>query len=156
MTTTERQPGLSEFEQQMYDHLLNHVRIEDEVLQGYAALADSVKAGYVRFLLDLIGEDEHRHHGLFLQWADTIKAMGRLEEGSIPVITRTPEAAELIPMFEAFIKTEHDDLKELKALSKEVKDFKDTTLWELLIEMMELDTQKHIKILTFLRDHTES
>ena len=32
---------------------------------------------------------------------------------------------------------------------------KDTSLWSLLVDLMERDTQKHIAILTFARNHTD-
>ena len=41
------------------------------------------------------------------------------------------------------------DPRELKKLQKELRDVKDTTLWSLLVDLMQRDTEKHIAILDF-------
>ena len=41
----------------------------------------------------------------------------------------------------------------LRGLAKQLKDVKDTTLWHLLVELMEADTAKHIRILEFIKGH---
>jgi bacterioferritin (cytochrome b1) len=52
------------------------------------------------------------------------------------------------------INRERADLKELKKLQKDVSDLKDTTLWSLLVELMQRDTDKHIAMLRFVQTHT--
>jgi hypothetical protein len=49
---------------------------------------------------------------------------------------------------------EREDLQELKRLRKELRDTKDVTLWSVLVELMELDTTKHITTLRFVERHT--
>ena len=48
---------------------------------------------------------------------------------------------------------EEQDLCELKALRRDLRDVKDTTLWDLLVELMQRDTDKHIAILRFAHSH---
>jgi hypothetical protein len=50
---------------------------------------------------------------------------------------------------------ERADLRELKDLSKRLKELDKVTLWGLLIELMVDDTKKHIKILEFIRDRSK-
>jgi erythromycin esterase-like protein len=50
------------------------------------------------------------------------------------------------------LEVEREDAKELKALRREIDKVEDTAWWDILIEAMELDTKKHIKILEFIRD----
>ena len=48
---------------------------------------------------------------------------------------------------------EREDAKDFDRLEREFKDVRDTTLWGLLIKMMEMDTAKHLEILEFVRKH---
>jgi hypothetical protein len=50
---------------------------------------------------------------------------------------------------------ERDDAKELKRLAKSLRDLRETTLWVLLVELMQADTAKHIKILSFIHDRAD-
>ena len=50
---------------------------------------------------------------------------------------------------------EKTDKRGRKRLAYEVKDFKDTTLWELMLEIMRADNAKHRMILKFIRDHAK-
>jgi hypothetical protein len=61
--------------------------------------------------------------------------------------------AEVLEVTERLLEREEGDLLELKRLRKELSDVKDTTLWGLLVELMERDTDKHIAILRFARRH---
>jgi hypothetical protein len=51
----------------------------------------------------------------------------------------------------SFFDNEERDIAELKRLKRELRDVKDTSLWELLVELMQRDTEKHIAILKFVR-----
>ncbi len=64
-----------------------------------------------------------------------------------------PVEPEVREATEEFLRLEKEDARELKRLAKELRDAKDTTIWHLLVTLMEADTAKHIHILTFLRDH---
>ena len=50
---------------------------------------------------------------------------------------------------------EHEkaDEKELDRLQRELRDVSGTTLWGLLVELMQRDTDKHIAVLTFVKKH---
>jgi hypothetical protein len=61
----------------------------------------------------------------------------------------------VIDVTERLIEVEQSDAKELKTIAKELKDVYDTTLWGLLIELMQDDTAKHVKILRFIRDRAK-
>ncbi len=52
------------------------------------------------------------------------------------------------------VRREQEDLGELKKLQRTVRDLKDTTLWSLLVNLMRHDTEKHIDMLRFVREHT--
>lgn len=156
METGERPVGLSEWEERLYDHLRGHVASESALLHRYDELAKQ-ETGHVRFLLELIGEDEARHHRLFEQWVDTIKVLPLIAPaGGLPELVREQDPKALSAAVDELLAVEHDDTRHLRQLRKELKDYRDTTIWLLLVELMESDTQKHIKILEFLRDHAKA
>ena len=61
----------------------------------------------------------------------------------------------LVAALDDLLAVEKDDAQQLKTLEKSLKDVRHTTVWPLLVELMEMDTRKHIKILEFLREHAE-
>ena len=111
----------------------------------------------VRFTLDLIAEDEGRHHRLYDEWARTVREMVLVTEpgDAVPDLTREPDPDRLVAAVDDLLAVEKDDAQQLKVLEKSLKDVRHTTVWPLLVELMEMDTRKHIKILEFLREHAQ-
>lgn len=64
------------------------------------------------------------------------------------------DAREVLAVTERLLKREKE-ASELKQLRRELHDVRDTTLWDLLIDLMQRDTDKHIAILHFVQKHTE-
>lgn len=159
MTTTDRIVGASIWEQEMYDHLSAHGQIEGEILEAYADLAaDEDRSPAFRYLAAMILEDERRHHQTFEDLAEAIRAMGELRSDDLPIprvsgLRHDKEA--VLALTERLLSVERGDAKELKRLAKELKTFEDTTLWVLLLDLMRHDTDKHIKILKFIRDRAK-
>ena len=79
MTTNEIPTGLSVWEQDVYQLLIDHVAKESQVVDQYDELLEG-STDHVRFLLELIVEDELRHHALYDQWAATFKSFGSFVE----------------------------------------------------------------------------
>ena len=40
-------------------------------------------------------------------------------------------------------------------MARELHGVKDTTMWHLLVRLMEMDTSKHLEILQFVRKHAK-
>jgi len=154
--STDTDAGLSLWEQSLYHHLVGHIAAEAEALAGQTALEERA-SGWVRFVLKMIGEDEARHHELFEQWAASVAAMGELREApdGIPYVRPVPDADEIRPAVEALLAVEKADERALHELHEELRDVKDTTLWDLLVGQMMLDNRKHQRMLRFLLDHLE-
>ena len=154
MQLEDRPTGLSVWEEDLYGLLMDHVRDESDVLARYEALSKA-STGHVQFLLDLIAEDEARHHRLFERWAGTIRDMGLLMESDdvVPGLVREPDPEGLVAAVDELLAVERRDAHQLKALDKQLKDVRRTTVWPLLVDLMALDTEKHIRILEFLRHH---
>lgn len=148
--------GASAWEQKLYDHLVNHVENERDLLVAYQQAAAESHSEAFRYLAALIIEEELRHHRMFSELADSLRTdvEVRPEHPAVPRLDRWGADPEyLVELTEKLLEREHQDAAELRGLSKDLRDLKDTTLWQLLVRLMEADTQKHIEILSFVRKH---
>lgn len=146
-------PTGSPLEESLLEHLEAHLANEREVLAAYVDLAESAPDEWVRYLAALIVDDERRHHQRFVElrnrilsdvtWADT--------RPQTPQVTVAKERDALLREVSRAIDVERRDAVDLRRLRRLVAPMKDTSLLALMIEVMELDTQKHVKILEFIR-----
>jgi len=148
--------GASVWEQELYDHACDHVAAEGAILEEYQRLAeDQSGSPAFRYLANLILADERRHHQVFNDLAESIRQMGelRLEDEPIPGLHGLRSDRERInAATERLLAAERADAAQLKQFAKRLKEVRETTLWGLLVELMQDDTAKHIKILSFIRD----
>lgn len=149
--------GASVFEQELYDHVSSHVEDEVATLRAYQAQAEQSESKAFAFLAAMILEDERRHHQMLADLAKTIEVSAELSNAPtpIPYLDLHKDREAILAATEELLAIEKADQKELKRLAKEVKDFKDTTLWELMLEIMQADNAKHRMILKFIRDHAK-
>lgn len=147
--------GASVFEQELYDHVSAHVDDELESLQAYERLAGSTDSQAFAFLAQLILRDERRHHQMLQDLAKTIQVSAELsrETAPIPYLDLYKDWQAILAATEQLLAVEEEDEKELKRLAREITDFKDTTLWALMLRIMDADNAKHRMILKFIRDH---
>ena len=141
--------GASVWEQDIYDYACDHVATEGALLEDYQQLAeDQSGSPAFRYLANLILADERRHHQLFNDLAESIRQMAemRLEDEPIPSLHGLRADRERISSATERL---------LKQFAKMLKDVRDTTLWGLLVELMQDDTSKHIKILSFISERAE-
>ncbi len=147
--------GASIWEQEIYDHLGRHVETEQEVLEEYAAAAAETDSEAFKYLVSLIIDDERRHHERFAELASTLRSSVTWDsEPAVPRLAQWgPLPERVVAASERLLAAEHADARELRELVQKLKVVKDTTLWQLLVRLMEHDTAKHIMILEFVRDH---
>lgn len=157
MTSPQPVPyGLSVFEEKLYDHLADHVASEAGLIASYQDLAqapDTPEA--VHYLLGLVVEDEQRHHRMIREIATALGEGIAWKKGddAVPNLPHGKPLPDLEEVTKRFLAAERADRKQLRSLKKELRPFRDTTMWSLLVEVMELDTEKHIRLLTFIQDH---
>ena len=148
--------GASSWEDALYVHLTTHEQNEKEMLTDYKAAAESSPSHAFRYLSALILEDEIRHHRAFRDLASALKTNVELS-GEVPAVPNIGnwggDAASIVSLTETLLKRERADAKELRQLAAELKGFKQKSLWQLLIKLMEMDTAKHIEILKFVKRH---
>ncbi len=151
--------GTRQWEEDIYQHVAAHGQIEVEILEQYRALAnDEQTSPGFRYLARMILEDEERHHRIFDDLAETLRQIGIDTPDPSPIPSLRGFHADRLriqPVTERLLEVERDDRRELKDLAKRLKDFDNTTIWGLLIELMLDDTKKHIKILKFISDRSK-
>lgn len=150
--------GASHWERDIYGHLTEHIIMEQALLEEYVNAAAQTESKALAYLINLLVEDERRHHSLFKQLAQSLKSTAELNRQSpdVPGMDLGREnRADVLEVTGRLLDREESDKRELKRLQKEVSDVKDTTLWGLLIELMERDTDKHIAILRFVHEHAK-
>ncbi len=148
--------GLSVFEEKLHSHLTDHMSSEAELVSSYRELAESpATPDAARYLLRLVVDDEQRHHRIIAEIATAIGEgiAWRNDADTVPNMPQGKPLPNLEDVTKRFLASERADRKELRSLRKELRPFRDTTMWSLLIEVMELDTEKHIRLLNFIRDH---
>lgn len=155
--TDESSAGPSPWDRQLHAHLRGHVETERAILEKYAEVAERTDSKAFRYLVNLLIDEEVRHHRHFNEMADSLEtqALMKREEPDIPYMDfHRADRAAVLEGAKELLENEERDIGELKRLQRDLRDLKDTTLWGLLVELMERDTEKHIAILKFVRDHT--
>ena len=159
MTDTPMSPpvGASVWERDLYNHLATHVENESSVLKEYAAAAEKTDSKAFAYLVNLLIDDERRHHGTFAALASSLKTEAELggAEPEIPYLDLDrADRAQVRELSERLLEREKADAKELKQLHGQLRGVKDTSLWDLLVSNMRRDTDKHIEVLEFVLRHT--
>jgi hypothetical protein len=151
--------GTKEWEDDIYEHVSTHGQVEGEILDEYQQLAnDEDMSPAFRYLARVILNDEVRHHRIFDDLAATMRAQRNhdYEEPPIPSLSGFhADRVRIKRVTDDLLRIEREDLRELKKLSKKLKELRKVSLWSFLIELMLDDTKKHIKILEFIRDRAE-
>jgi rubrerythrin len=155
--TTKPLRGASPWERDLWTHLTSHVETERGLLEEYSAVAERSPSKAFSYLVKLLIEDEIRHHRLFTELAKSLRTEAELsrEDPVVPYMDFVQaDRTAVLDATKQLITNEEQDARELKRLQHELREVKDTTLWSLLVDLMQRDTQKHIAILRFVRKHS--
>jgi rubrerythrin len=148
--------GASVWEDDLYRHLSTHLAAEIDLLTAYKDAAEESNSAAFRYLANLIIEDEKRHHRVFEELANALRSDVEMRpvEPSVPDMAGFGDMPQtVIELTGSLLAREEEDAAELRHLSRQLRDVRDTTLWQLLVKIMELDTEKHAEILRFVRKH---
>jgi hypothetical protein len=148
-----RATGASVTMRELVELLAKHGSDEGRILAEYERVSASATDPAARYLIDLIVNDERRHHRMLVELATAMAwgTLGGVETSVPPLGWRLDE--ELTAATRTLRKFEEEDLHELQALRKRLRPFEDTTLWGLMVQIMVLDTKKHATILKFFERH---
>ncbi len=145
--------GTTDRERALIELLAEHGAGEGELLAAYERLEDSVDSPAIRYLIQLVMDDERRHHRVLgeianaIAWGDHAAPIGTHRTPPLGAVHDDPELRDATRDLLAF---EHRDVQALRALREAFRDAQDTTIWALLIDLMILDTKKHARILEFI------
>ena len=151
-----RRPPGSASDEAAIAHLSRHVDDEQAILAEYRTLLEESPDKYVCYLIGLILEDEVRHHQLLTEMLHRLESdvAWSTIEPSVPWIRSPREPKALRDATRRFIAIERRDRAQLRHLKRELRRSHTVSLLPLVVELMELDTGKHLRILKFLRSST--
>lgn len=148
----------------LLDAIERHALAEEDALEQYRYVSAVSRDPVIALVMRLILEDEERHHGLLkrmeaslrdaLEWTHSPNA---LPTAGMP---QAPVAQELAEAVRFLIDEEHTSARYMRELGRQERHIS-AGLHTLLLEMMALDSEKHAKLLGFVRDrlsgrsHTE-
>jgi len=130
-----------------------HEGHEGKFLLQYKELVKQTGNPLIKFLLQLIVSDEEKHHAVSHAMLSTLKGdlnWTKPEDALRGLYNLGAEKDKLLEVTEGFIEVERTGIKEYKKLIKESKGYYHD-LFVLLFQSMVHDSEKHIKILEFLR-----
>jgi len=143
---------LSEAERLARDFEAHEIE-ESRFLARYKEVAAKSRNRMVRFLLQLIVADEERHHATTQAIASTLQADLEWSEPASPLhdlYDLDGEKSRLLQVTDDFIRSEKKGIKRYKELIKASRGYY-RDLFVLLLQGKARDSEKHIKILAFLR-----
>jgi hypothetical protein len=134
----------------MIDH---HRREEGALLESYERIAEDSSSPGLSYLVNLILEDERRHHRLLAEIAHAI-VWGGIPNARPAVPQMVEGAADdaLVAQTKVLLASEKRDRTELRRLRRRLRSYTGT-MWPLLIDLMLLDTDKHTRILRYVLKH---
>jgi hypothetical protein len=152
MTERSTPQGLSQSERELFEHFSSHGQTEGAILAEYGRMVADADADWISYIGNLILEEETRHHRFFEELANALRAGVERDVGPVvPFVTTVANPHELLGVTERLLEAEAHDARELKRLARKLRDRKGFSLWPLLIELMQRDTDKHRLILGFMR-----
>jgi rubrerythrin len=152
--TDESARGPSSWERDLWKHLTSHVESERGLLEEYSQIANDSESDALRYLAKLLVEDEIRHHRLFSELADSLESEALFKKGepSVPYPDfNLSNRKAVLTAIDRLLEKENEDARLLKQLQHELRSVKDGTLWGLLVDLMQRDTQKHIAVLRYTK-----
>lgn len=137
--------------------LQSHGPREGEALASYQRLIEDSDDEGLRYLVQLILEDERRHHKVIEEMLHVIQGfVWEVDvQPSVPGLSRRVDP-ELRAETQRLLALEQEDAKELRRLRTALRHSHNSPMLPLLAELMVHDTAKHIAILKFIRSHTRS
>jgi bacterioferritin (cytochrome b1) len=140
--------------ERLTNELEAHETQEGRFLREYRDLAGKTENRMIKFLLQMIISDEEKHHAVTHAMVSTLKGdlnWTRPQEAIRGLYDLREEKGKFLKLTEDFIRVEKEGVKDYKKLMKEAKGYY-RNLFVLLFQSMVHDSEKHVKILEFLRE----
>jgi rubrerythrin len=136
------------WDERVLDRIGAHLVAEDSAAGSYESLAE-MGDPQVRYLARMLAADEHRHHRMLVELMESVRRDSDCQETNLGTVStiESDQRAALMGAVKDQIHIEKSDAGDLRQLRRELRSAPDGTLWPLIVEIMELDTEKHIRIL---------
>ena len=135
-----------------------HEAKEDHALEFYKQTLAHMPNPMTRFLMQLIASDEEKHRAVIHAMVSTLrgsltwtKPAGSLE-GAGDLASMNDKLREAT---EELLRLEYDGIREYKALVKQSSGYYHG-LFKVLLDSMIRDSEKHVELLEFLREHLKN
>lgn len=153
MSAVRARVRVTEWAQELARHLDEHMDNEREALRAYREMCGRADEN-VALLVTQILDDEIRHHQQFAELRDSLRAEveGRGRSNGRVKAMKPADVTALLAQTETLLELERNDLKELRRLAKTLRQVEDTKWRSVIVESMELDTRKHVRLLEGVRD----
>jgi hypothetical protein len=140
-----RRPSpVGQFDATLIAHLQRHLADEAVVLEEYRRLAGSDDEA-VRYIAQLILEDEERHHRVLTEMLNQVRSSVWLVEQQPRVPwARARDVAALRKSVRRLRAFERHDLRRLRALKRRLAFLRRDSLDGVLVSALMLDTRKHL------------
>jgi rubrerythrin len=148
--------GWSVGETELFAHLSGHASREGAILDEYAQAATATQSKALAYLVEILMEDERRHHRWFAELASSLETDASFSgaEPAVPWMDfHRADRVAVRNVTDRLLDHETADEHELNRLQQELLKVNGTALWALLVELMQRDTDKHIAVLTFVKKH---
>jgi hypothetical protein len=145
-------PGSVEW---LLDAVARHAQAEQDALAQYEYLRTASGDPVIALVMQLILEDEERHHGLLKRIEATLRDALNWTRSQdslpTPMPPRESVSTELVETTHGLIREERTGARYLRELAHRERDVS-WGLPSLLIEMMAMDSEKHARLLQFVDD----
>jgi ferritin-like protein len=142
----------------LLDAVERHASAEHDALAEYAFVAEASADPVVALVMQLILEDEERHHGLLRRIEATLRdalywthSPSALPPTSLP---QPPLSRDLVAIARNLVEEERSGARMMRELAHREKGI-DAGLDSLLLEMMAMDSEKHAHLLQFVQQRLE-
>ncbi len=145
--------GASIWERDLFMHLVDHARRESELLERYVEAATETGSEAFAYVVRLLANDEKRHHGQMADLARTLKAELELRSSDLAIPRPDFDKVDrqkILTLTRELLDNEKADAKALKKLRKDLSSAEDSTMWGMLVETMQVDTEKHLNLLRYV------
>ena len=140
----------------------SHAAQERDSMDDYRRLAATVGDPVVAMLMQMVLEDEERHHALLQRMALTLHDNLNWTHSSAALPTHAPTGAgpdgattrEAIAATRAFVDEERQGARYLRKLAHDERDIHGG-LFSLLLETMAMDSEKHEHVLRFIQQRLQ-
>lgn len=136
-------------------YLGEHVKAEAHALKAYEDLLKDRPDDVANYLVNMVLSDEKRHHQMFADMQGTLERSIQWREvaSHVPSTRISGDVSALLSTTTELLRLEKADLKQLRRLRRRWARAKgDRKLWALLVRTAEIDTEKHIEVLSYLRE----